>query len=98
MLNRNHTQLPTLVPPLPKVLVDQNQLAETVGMINYLENPYTPRYSLAELEDILASFAKYLDRNETAIIETGYPEEVFLDSPWLRSSRSLLYPTKRPGA
>jgi len=52
---------------------------------DYLGNDFTPIYSLDELIKVIQMFQKHLNSNMTPLMDTGYPNRLFVNSKWLNS-------------
>lgn len=76
--------------------VGKKQFRELLAYIHYMENVFTPLYSLDELTDVISSFRYHLYACSMSLEGTGYPDKLFTKSKWLDSLLNKLYITKLP--
>jgi len=76
--------------------VGAKRFRELMGYIHFLENIFTPLYSLEELGILIKAFRSHLLVNTELMEDTGYPGAVFYQSKWLDSYLNKLYFTKTP--
>jgi hypothetical protein len=61
-----------------------------------LASAETPLYTIEEMTDLLRAFRGFLVANEEALLESGYVEGGFTESPWLNRHLGKLYYLEAP--
>lgn len=75
---------------------DLSTLAQRVWIVSYLNNWFTPFYTLDELACLLPECAKCLKDNKQSLLATGYPYRNFGHSFWLDRTLNRMLPVKMP--
>jgi hypothetical protein len=74
---------------------DLPKLVERVNLTSYLDDVFTPFYSLGELTDLTGQFIAHLRANRESIIQTGLPKSHFMCSFWLDRKLGESYCTRQ---
>jgi hypothetical protein len=74
---------------------DLPKLVERVNLTSYLDDVFTPFYSLGELADLTGQFIAHLRANRESIIQTGLPKSHFIWCFWLDRKLGESYCTRR---
>ncbi len=76
--------------------IGAEQLATRLLIVEQWARSAAPLYRLPELVAHLGGLRAHALRSRPQLIETGYPGELFMQSPWLGERLSCLYPVKEP--
>lgn len=76
--------------------VDLSSLLQRTQQIYYFADPTTPFYTLEELAELMARYARHLEVNRESLIRTGFPRTSFERCKWLDYHLGHLNFTKLP--
>jgi len=75
---------------------DLEELKSRIQITAYLSNEHVPFYSIEDLGNLIGLLLEHQEENKDSLIQTGYPQTGFIQSPWLDSGLAFLYATKMP--
>ncbi len=75
---------------------DLEDLSRRVSFLDYLQDDFTPSYTLEELADLTEQYISYVQRNRSDLVQTGFPGTDFERSRWFDWHHTKTYFVKVP--
>lgn len=79
-----------------KYLGDVNRFYADKHLIYQKDNGIIPYFTIKELSCLYKNFALFIEDNSESLIERGWPDYIFTDSPWLFCKLAPNYPIEIP--